>query len=48
VDERAVAPAALADARTLDLDDLGAHISQNHRAERSRHDVGHVHDSDAC
>ena len=42
LEERPVAAPALAHAGALDFDDFGAHIGQNHRAERAGHDVRYI------
>ena len=42
VDEGAVGAAPLSHAGTLDLDDLGAHVGQDHGAEGAGHDVGDI------
>jgi hypothetical protein len=47
MDEGAVATASLTDSRALDLYDFGTHVRQDHRAERSGHDVRDIHDPDA-
>ena len=44
-DERLPRPGVVAVARVFDLDDLGAHVAEEHGAERTGEDAGEIEDA---